>query len=108
MVARARDSAQDLAHALKTPLSVLTTEAAAQNGPLAGKVREQAENVARLPGIVSTFHDCDLLLYQAGADALRPDQVAALADAGFALAPVPLDEIEKAGGSLRCCVAEIY
>ena len=45
---------------------------------------------------------------QAGADALRPDQVATLAGAGFALAPVPLDEIEKAGGSLRCCVAEIY
>ncbi|MBY4597528.1 amidinotransferase [bacterium BD-1] len=45
---------------------------------------------------------------QAGADALRPGQVAALAGAGFALAPVPLDEIEKAGGSLRCCVAEIY
>ncbi|MBW8310722.1 MAG: hypothetical protein K0M64_01690 [Rhizobium sp.] len=45
---------------------------------------------------------------QAGADALRPEQVAVLADAGFALAPVLLDEIEKAGGSLRCCVAEIY
>lgn len=28
--------------------------------------------------------------------------------AGFELRSVPLDEIEKAGGSLRCCVAEIY
>lgn len=42
------------------------------------------------------------------AAALRADQVAALADAGFAVGAVPLDEIEKAGGSLRCCVAEIY
>lgn len=45
---------------------------------------------------------------QAGADVLDPDQRAVLARAGFALAPVVLDEIEKAGGSLRCCVAEIY
>lgn len=45
---------------------------------------------------------------QAGADALLPAQRATLAAAGFALAPVALDEIEKAGGSLRCCVAEIY
>ena len=42
------------------------------------------------------------------AAALRPDQVAALASAGFAVGAVALDEIEKAGGSLRCCVAEIY
>ena len=55
--------------------------------------------------------------------ALAPDQVwlssAALAGlsaahqealeaAGFRLRAVALDEIEKAGGSLRCCVAEIY
>ncbi|HEU0152469.1 MAG TPA: arginine deiminase-related protein [Arenimonas sp.] len=44
----------------------------------------------------------------AGAAALRPDQRAVLAAAGLAVAAVPLDEIEKAGGSLRCCVAEIY
>lgn len=31
-----------------------------------------------------------------------------LAAWGFTLASVPLDEIEKAGGSLRCCVAEIF
>jgi len=31
-----------------------------------------------------------------------------LETAGFELRGVPLDEIEKAGGSLRCCVAEIY
>ena len=42
------------------------------------------------------------------ADSLRPDQRLQLERAGFALRSVELDEIEKAGGSLRCCVAEIY
>jgi len=31
-----------------------------------------------------------------------------LEGAGFGLRGVPLDEIEKAGGSLRCCIAELY
>ncbi|MCK9540074.1 arginine deiminase-related protein [Dokdonella sp.] len=43
-----------------------------------------------------------------GADALRPDQRAALARAGFTLGTAELDAIECAGGSLRCCVAEIF
>jgi hypothetical protein len=42
------------------------------------------------------------------ADSLRPDQRQQLEAAGFALRSVVLDEIEKAGGSLRCCVAEIF
>jgi N-dimethylarginine dimethylaminohydrolase len=29
-------------------------------------------------------------------------------DAGFAIRNVALDELEKAGGSLRCCVGEIF
>ena len=45
---------------------------------------------------------------RAGAASLDGGQRAALAHAGFALGEVALDEIEKAGGSLRCCVAEIY
>jgi hypothetical protein len=35
-------------------------------------------------------------------------QRGALADWGFTLRSVALDEIEKAGGSLRCCVGEIF
>jgi len=42
------------------------------------------------------------------ADALTDAQRAALAEYGFAIGAVELDEIEKAGGSLRCCVGEIY
>jgi signal transduction histidine kinase len=39
---RARTQVGNLAHALKTPLSVITNEAAADPGPLADKVGEQA------------------------------------------------------------------
>ncbi|MDN5780495.1 MAG: arginine deiminase-related protein [Luteimonas sp.] len=42
------------------------------------------------------------------ADALSPASRGVLEGAGFVLRPVPLDAIEAAGGSLRCCVAEIY
>ncbi len=45
---------------------------------------------------------------QAAADALRPESRAGFERAGFAVRTVPLDEIEKAGGSLRCCVGEIF
>lgn len=45
---------------------------------------------------------------QAGADALRPDQRGVLAAAGFKVRSVDLSELEKAGGSLRCCVAEVW
>jgi hypothetical protein len=53
-----------------------------------------------------------------GADAVWMSEAAAaclaqshrvqLVDAGFALRTPPLDEIEKAGGSLRCCVGEVF
>ena len=39
---------------------------------------------------------------------LTDAQRAALAQWGFTLRGVALDEIEKAGGSLRCCVGEIF
>ena len=42
------------------------------------------------------------------ADALTAEQREALAGYGFAIGTVALDEIEKAGGSLRCCVGEIF
>jgi signal transduction histidine kinase len=43
IVERARTHVGNLAHALKTPLSVITNEAREKDGPLAGKVIEQAE-----------------------------------------------------------------
>ena len=43
IIERARTQVGNLAHALKTPLSVITNEARAGSGPLADKVAEQAE-----------------------------------------------------------------
>jgi signal transduction histidine kinase len=43
IVERARTHVGNLAHALKTPLSVIVNEAAARNDPFAGKIREQAD-----------------------------------------------------------------
>jgi len=40
--------------------------------------------------------------------ALSPEAREAFQRAGFTLRAVPLREIEKAGGSLRCCVGEIF
>ncbi|QQP98703.1 arginine deiminase-related protein [Lysobacter enzymogenes] len=42
------------------------------------------------------------------ARAARPATQQALAAAGFAVAAVELDAIEAAGGSLRCCVGEVF
>lgn len=58
-------------------------------------------NAIALPG------DTVWMSANAGA-ALAPAHREALAAAGFALRTVPLDAIEAAGGSLRCCVAEIF
>jgi len=44
----------------------------------------------------------------AAAASLDPDQVQALAAAGFRIGQVPLGAIEAGGGSLRCCVAELF
>lgn len=42
------------------------------------------------------------------ARSLRPESRAGIEAAGFSIRSVPLEEIEKAGGSLRCCLAEIF
>ena len=39
---------------------------------------------------------------------LDPGQRQVLATAGFSLGQVPLAAIEAGGGSLRCCVAEVF
>ena len=40
--------------------------------------------------------------------ALLPEHRQQLADAGFEVAVVELDAIEAAGGSLRCCIGEVF
>ena len=50
----------------------------------------------------------DVWMSRGAEAALRPASREALASWGFRVCSAPLEEIEKAGGSLRCCVAEIY
>ena len=50
----------------------------------------------------------ELLMSQSGVDSLRPATRQALAAQGWQLQPVPLSQIELAGGSLRCCVGEVF
>ena len=52
--------------------------------------------------------DKNLFMSETGFKALRPSSLEALQSWGFELCTVELDEIEKAGGSLRCMVAEIF
>jgi hypothetical protein len=59
-------------------------------------------------GNAITLTDERVWMSARGAASLTESQRAALAGSGFAIGTVELDEIEKAGGSLRCCVSEIY
>ena len=52
--------------------------------------------------------DKDLFMSSTGYRALRTSSLETLNSWGFELCTVELDEIEKAGGSLRCMVAEIF
>lgn len=59
-------------------------------------------------GNVIALSFSDLFMSRTAVDALAPEKLKKLEDWGFTVHGVELDEIEKAGGSLRCCVAEIY
>ncbi len=59
-------------------------------------------------GNVIALSFSDLFMSQTAVDALAPEKLKKLEEWGFTIHGVELDEIEKAGGSLRCCVAEIY
>ncbi|MFS8138638.1 MAG: arginine deiminase-related protein [Thermomonas sp.] len=59
-------------------------------------------------GNAITLSDERVWMSACAAAALSDAQCCALAEYGFAIGAVDLSEIEKAGGSLRCCVGEIY
>ncbi len=59
-------------------------------------------------GNAITLSDSRVWMSARAAASLTDDQIEALGDFGFAIGAVDLSEIEKAGGSLRCCVGEIY
>ena len=66
--------------------------------------REKAAFAANC--IALTPHD--VFMSQTAADALHRANRSRLESWGFRIHASPLDEIEKAGGSLRCMIAEIY
>lgn len=52
--------------------------------------------------------ESDVLISQSGYDSLDETQRRQFSEYGFSLHPLPADEIEKAGGSIRCMVAEWF
>lgn len=72
-----------------------------------GIVLDAAEQAAFAANAIalSTY---TLWMSAGAARGLRDETRQALASAGFAVATVELDAIEAAGGSLRCCVGEVF
>lgn len=68
---------------------------------------DDAEKAA-FAGNCIALGDRALFLSRRAELALSPAHRRQIEDWGFELHAVDLDEIEKAGGSLRCCVAELY
>ena len=71
-------------------------------------VRLRAEQQAAFAGNAIALAPGRAWMSQAAADSLDPGQRQVLATAGFSLGQVPLAAIEAGGGSLRCCVAEVF
>lgn len=63
---------------------------------------------ADFAGNCIALDETSVWMSERAADGLRPASRQAFERAGFQIRAVKLDEIERAGGSLRCCVAEIY
>ena len=63
---------------------------------------------AAFAGNAIALDDANVWMSGRAAASLDAAQRGQLAEWGFALRTVELDEIEKAGGSLRCCVGEIF
>jgi len=68
---------------------------------------DAGQKAAYCGNAIALTPDAVWLSARAGA-ALTDAQRSDLAHFGFALRTVALDEIEKAGGSLRCCVGEVF
>ena len=68
---------------------------------------DSAEKAAFAGNCIALTHHA-LFMSQAAADSLQKSHRALLDSWGFRIHSTRLDEIEKAGGSLRCMVAEIF
>ncbi|MFT3763204.1 MAG: arginine deiminase-related protein [Pseudoxanthomonas sp.] len=72
-----------------------------------GIVLSPAEQAAFAGNAISLRPD-SVWMSRSAADALTPATRNALREAGFAVRSVALDAVEAGGGSLRCCMAEIF
>lgn len=70
-------------------------------------VCDAAEHAAFVGNCIALSGECVWMSAQAAA-ALTPAHREVLAQAGLRVESVALDAIEAAGGSLRCCIGEIY
>lgn len=68
---------------------------------------DDAEKAAFAGNCIALKPD-QLWLSERAVDGLRAANRSAIEKLGFNLCSVPLDELEKAGGSLRCMIGEIY
>ena len=76
-------------------------------GPQALVELDPAEHAA-FAGNCIALRQGRVWMSERAADALRPASRERLQALGFAVQGMALDEIEKAGGSLRCCIAELF
>ncbi|GAB1406844.1 arginine deiminase-related protein [Thermomonas brevis] len=70
-------------------------------------VCDSAEHAAFVGNCIALSADTAWMSARAAA-ALRPASHALLAEAGLRVESVPLDAIEAGGGSLRCCIGELF
>ena len=66
------------------------------------------EEKARFAGNCIAVTERDVLMSETAFRALRDDTRGGFERAGFRVHHVPIDELEKGGGSLRCLIAEIF
>jgi hypothetical protein len=67
----------------------------------------EAEHAAFVGNCIALSTDTVWMSASAGV-ALEPSHRHQLTAAGFRVEAVPLDAIEAAGGSLRCCIGELF
>lgn len=82
--------------------------AAALRGLYPSTVELDAEERKAFAGNCIALSPDTVWMSATAGNGLRPGNRKALKAAGLKVATVELDEIEKAGGSLRCCVGEIF
>ena len=75
---------------------------------LDGSVVISAEEKSAYVGNCLALGECDLWMSACALRAMRPASRHAIEALGLQIQSVALDELEKAGGSLRCMIGEVY